>query len=188
MGGNEATTNKGKGNLVPPAEIARLWRQHSSGLLLLVRARFGSRVDCEAEDILQDAFTRLARQTQMPEDVLAWLVRTSRNLAIDALRSSKRRKEREGAVASGRLDWFEETHSSAAFDLEAEAAIAELPADEREILVAHLWNGMSFRQIASAFETSSSAANRRYQSALEHLRSRLDPGGLQQRQATAQRS
>lgn len=178
---------KAKGNLVPPAEIARLWRQHASGLLLLIRARFGSQVDCEAEDILQDAFTRLARQTQMPEDVLAWLVRTSRNLAIDALRSRNRRKQREGAVASERLDWFEETQSSTVFASEAEAAIAELPADEREILVAHLWNGLSFRQIAAAFDTSSSAANRRYQSALEHLRSRLDPGEPQKRQTTVQR-
>ncbi|MEC8557350.1 MAG: sigma-70 family RNA polymerase sigma factor [Planctomycetota bacterium] len=179
---------KAIGDLVPRAEIARLWQQHSSGLLLLVRARFGGQVDCEAEDILQDAFTRLARQTQMPDDVLAWLVRTSRNLAIDAFRSRKRRKQSEGAVASERRDWFEERQSSTIFASEIEVAIAELPIEEREIMVAHLWNGMSFRQIAAAFETSSSAANRRYQSALQHLRSRLGPGEPQKRQATVRRS
>ncbi|MEM7478410.1 MAG: RNA polymerase sigma factor, partial [Planctomycetota bacterium] len=160
--------------MVPPAEIAELWQKHSAGLLLLVRARFGNQVDCDAEDILQESFARLARLKRPPEDALAWLMRTSRNLAIDLLRSGKRRRHREHVVAEGRGCWFQSSPIQSLVAAEVAEGLQQLEPELREVLIAHLWNGMSFRQIANALDTSSSGIHRQYHLALEQLREYMD--------------
>ncbi len=54
------------------------------------------------------------------------------------------------------------------------ASVGQLPSEEREILVAHVWGGLSIRQIATAFELSRSTVHRRYTSAIEQLRNELE--------------
>ena len=49
----------------------------------------------------------------------------------------------------------------------------QLEIEDREILVAHVWTGLSFRQIADAYDSSSSVVHRRYQAALLKLRDHL---------------
>ena len=53
------------------------------------------------------------------------------------------------------------------------AALTALPAELREIVVAHLWGGRTFEQIATLTGLSTSTAHRRYLTALESLRERL---------------
>jgi RNA polymerase sigma-70 factor (ECF subfamily) len=48
-----------------------------------------------------------------------------------------------------------------------------LPLDEREVIVAHLWGGLTFEQIAAVAGCSSSTAHRRYAAGLSALRERL---------------
>lgn len=153
-----------------PDEIVALWRTHAGGLLLLARSRCAN----DAEDLVQDAFVRLARQPSLPRDPLAWLARTIRNLAVDHARQAGRRKQRERRFAAERMAWFHvepNTSDHSAKDVLAE--LSQLHVEEREILVAHVWSGLSFEQIGEAFGMSSSTANRRYHSALETLRTAL---------------
>ena len=52
----------------------------------------------------------------------------------------------------------------------AAQALARLPLEEREIIVAHLWGGLTFAEIGEVIGISSSTAHRRYESGLRQLR------------------
>ena len=52
-------------------------------------------------------------------------------------------------------------------------ASAELPDDEREAVVAHIWGGLTFQQIGALAGISASTAHRRFVSALAALRQKL---------------
>lgn len=159
--------------VIPHTEIASLFRQHASGLTLLARSRF---LESMADDVVQEAFIRLSQQAKRPDDPLAWLARTVRNLAIDAIRQEGRRKTREQKLAATREPWFDSGFSFGSEEVTAEEAtmaLTKLTVEEREIVVAHLWGNMTFRQIAQAFDLSSSSANRQYQNAISQLRELL---------------
>src|SRR5438270_2255217 len=83
-----------------PHDLGRLFRQHAPALRLYARQWPGA-----ADDVVQDAFVTLARQSPPPEQVLAWLYRVVRNGAVAAARSAARRRRREGA-ASAPEAWF----------------------------------------------------------------------------------
>ncbi len=98
----------------------------------------------DAEDAVQDAFLSLAQQQAVPDQVAAWLHRVVRNAAISAARSRHRRLRREARASSGEA-WF----ASVDDQLDARSAtrlLAEL--DCREVIVARLWGGLTFDQIA----------------------------------------
>lgn len=123
------------------------------------------------EDVVQDAFCRLVVQIPEPDDPAAWLFRVVRNLAIDAGKADRRRRSREARVA--KREWFAERHIDG---LDAESAIAvlqSLPTEQREIIVARLWGGLKFEQIAKAFDCSISSAHRRFEIGINALRERL---------------
>ena len=59
-------------------------------------------------------------------------------------------------------------------DLDAfSAELRALPIEQREVIVAHLWGGLTFEQIAEVAGCSSSTAHRSYSAGLATLRSRL---------------
>lgn len=154
--------------MILSSELTRLWKTHASALVLLARSRCG---DVFAEDCVQDAFVRLAAQSEVPDDCVAWLVRVVRNAAIDAARSGQRRAQREKSVGAERFRWFEQQASPvlpAPDDLEA--ALRKIDELTREIIIAHIWNNLSFRQIALVFEMSSATVHRRYEDGIAELR------------------
>ena len=53
------------------------------------------------------------------------------------------------------------------------AALQLLPLEQREVLVARLWGGLTFEQIAELNGTSSSSTHRLYHAGLAALRERL---------------
>lgn len=151
-----------------PDAFARLIRSHGPPLVLY------SQQWCRTpEDVVQEAFLQLLRQPQMPPNVLAWLYRVVRNGSINAARSAARRGRRESAASEHRQAWFEPAVGQR---LDAEAAteaLGQLPIELRETIVARLWGGLSFEEIAELTEASTSTAYRRYISGLEALRERL---------------
>lgn len=161
-------------NIPPgPEWLGRLIDCHADALRLYAR-----QICDRADDVVQEAFVTLAGQPKRPDDVAAWLYRVVRNRAITARRAERRRRRRELAVAEQRRPWFEDT-AEAAIDAEVAAdALAQMPQKYREVVVAHLWGGLTFEQIATLLGTSSSSAHRRYRAALEKLRENL---GLVQR-------
>ncbi|TKK90906.1 sigma-70 family RNA polymerase sigma factor [Herbidospora galbida] len=60
----------------------------------LVRLAYGLLGDlAESEDVVQDAWLRLNRAEEVPEDVEGWLVVTVSRLALDVLKSARKRRE-----------------------------------------------------------------------------------------------
>jgi RNA polymerase sigma factor (sigma-70 family) len=153
-------------------ELANLWRKHGASLALLCRLRCSSPEDC-----VQEAFIRLAREVPVPDDPVAWLARVARNEALSRWRSEQRRRQREQLAAAERPTWFLEPRlagdDSLSSSAEVQAALQQLEESTREIVVAHLWGGLTFRQVAEAFELSSSAAHRQYAAGLAQLKQLL---------------
>ena len=120
---------------------------------------------------MQDAFVLLMRQEVAPESPVGWLYRVVRNRAISVSRHSARRQRRESAAA--REPWFQARADNALDAAEATEALKELPAGEREALVARLWGGLGFEEISRLSGVSLSTAYRNYQRGLATLRERL---------------
>jgi RNA polymerase sigma-70 factor (ECF subfamily) len=148
-------------------EVARLIDAHAAPLVLYARQW------CDApEDVVQEAFLKLVRLGQPPDDAVAWLYRVVRNGALDAARKARRRQRREAAAARP-VRWFVEP---AVEGLDAESAVAalqRLPPEQREVIVARHWGGLSFEQIAAVAGCSASTAFRRYGAGVEELRKQL---------------
>ncbi len=151
-----------------PEQLGRLVEQHAAALVLYARQW------CAApEDIVQEAFLKLMTEQQTPRDVLAWLYRVVRNAAVSVARSAQRRRRHETAAAESKAAWFA-PDSGGPLDAQAAAtALQGLSLDEREAIVAHLWGGLTFEQIATVAGCSASTAHRRYLAGLSTLRERL---------------
>src|SRR5688572_29310838 len=81
--------------------LSCLLNEHSAALVLYAQQW------CDGpEDVVQEAFIRLMRQRPVPDNVVGWLYRVVRNLAVSTSRTSGRRARHETAVASAREPWF----------------------------------------------------------------------------------
>jgi DNA-directed RNA polymerase specialized sigma24 family protein len=130
--------------------IADLLDRHSAALVLFARQR------CDAaEDVVQEAFCKLATQSAPPHDPAAWLFRVVRNAALDAGKAERRRKRREAAVARP-VRWFQ-----------------SLPDEQREVIILRLWSDLTLDQIAAACDCSLSTAHRRFEAGIATLRDQL---------------
>ncbi len=129
------------------------------------------------EDVVQEAFMSLASQPRPPSSPGAWLFRAVRNRAINAGIARRRRLRHEAGAAIEGSAWFEVDPTarldSSVDPAHAQAALETLPVNQREVIVAHLWGGLTFEQIAELAGTSSSSAHRMYQAGLLALRARL---------------
>ena len=61
----------------------------------------------EPEDVVQDAFVKLASQPATPLNPAAWLFRTVRNGSINAGIAKRRRRRHEADAAAEVPAWFE---------------------------------------------------------------------------------
>jgi len=96
-----------------------------------------------------------------------------RNRASSEARSARRRKQRESAFAAGNQDWFQPTDEGDLDPQDAAGTIGGLSDELREVVVARIWGGLTFEQIAEITQTSVSTAFRRYEEAISILRTRL---------------
>jgi RNA polymerase sigma-70 factor (ECF subfamily) len=151
-------------------ELGCLLDKHAAALELYARQW------CETpEDVVQEAFLKLVRLPEMPQSPVSWLFRVVRNGAIDAAKSARRRKHYE-TVSSHAAPWFEADPTPKTGTVDPDLAAAELrslPLEQREIIVAHIWGGLTFEQIAVVAGCSSSTAHRLYTHGLLTLRERL---------------
>src|SRR6516225_3583234 len=98
-------------------DFACLLDRHGPALVLYARQW------CDApEDVVQDAFLKLAALRTPPREVVPWLYRVVRNGALDAGKTARRRQQREARVARPE-HWFAETEDN---DLDAASAAAAL--------------------------------------------------------------
>lgn len=161
--------------------------REQSRLLHFIRRRVPDPRD--AEDILQDVFGELveANRLLVPiEQVTGWLFRVARNRITDLFR--KKRPELLGDLApagdDGERLGVEDLLPSPDAGPEAlylrqllleelESALDELPADQREVFIAHELDGRSFKHMAAATGVSVNTLLSRKRYAVLRLRERL---------------
>lgn len=149
--------------------LRRLLDEHTAPLVLYARQW------CDTpEDIVQDVFLQLMRQSAAPANTMGWLYRAVRNKAINAARSQRRRTRHEAAAAWQGEPWLSCAEADRLDAAAAAQALAGLPLDEREVIVARLWGGLTLEQIAELTGTSVSTVYRRYQQGIAALRERLE--------------
>jgi RNA polymerase sigma factor (sigma-70 family) len=152
-----------------PEHLGYLIDRHSAALTLFARQWCAA-----AEDIVQEALIKLVRQSPPPNQPIAWLYRTVRNGAISQCRAERRRQTHEAHAAERAPLWFEPPNDPGGLDAAAAGkALAELPIEQREAIVAHLWGGLTFEQIAEISGASAATLWRRYTAGLTALRQKL---------------
>ena len=162
---------------VGPELLGRLLDRHAAALELYA----AQWCDCP-EDVVQDVLLELVRTRKSPEHLLAWLFRAVRYRAINAGRSRRRRQHHEAEAARSRSMIFVAPPDETLPPEELAAAVASLPDDEREVVVARLWGDLTFCEIGQVIGTSESTAYRRYREALARLREQMrDPPREQMR-------
>jgi len=124
-----------------------------------------------AEDLVQDAFLKLVEQPKRPENPMAWLCKTIRHAAISRHRKTERDRKHETAAARQKPDWFVPNDTLPA--MEAAEKLAELPSQQREVVVLRIWNQLSFDEIAELTGTPKTSVFRMYGEALQELRRKL---------------
>ena len=173
--------------LEPDQRISEVVEREQSRLRNFIRRRVPDPLD--AEDILQDVFYRLveANRLLMPiEHVTGWLFRVARNRITDLFRKKEPENfsEIEALDDEGGLLQFEDLLPSPDAGPEAlyarsvlldelRQAVAELPKDQREVFLAHEFEGRSFKELSAETGVSVNTLLSRKRYAVLHLRERL---------------
>jgi RNA polymerase sigma-70 factor (ECF subfamily) len=131
----------------------------------------------DAEDIVHDVFVELARSRDRLAritDLDAYIFTMLRHAV------SRRRRRRDvdrraiDTVARQRVEAGRFTTQPAEpVDDELTAAVAALPADQREVIALKIDGGLTFAEIAAVIGTSLNTAASRYRYALEKLRTTI---------------
>lgn len=156
-----------------PGDSTKLLDAHGAALLLFARQFVTGRAD--AEDIVQEAFLCYWRSRHRAHDAVAYLFACVRGCALEWRRSGQRRTRRES-----RQEVFPPGSSLFSCAVEAdewrarvESMLAELPDEQRQVVVMKVWGGLSFPQVAAALDISANTAASRYRYAIQKLRQTL---------------
>ncbi len=141
-----------------------LYEQKAAGLVLYGRALGLSHG--EAEDVLQETFIALLKLPRKPDEPGYYCLRAFRNRALNYRRSLWRRLTRE--LES--VHWFERREETSPAELEAMRCLAELPPEQREVIVLKIWHEMTFEAIARMSDISPNTVAGRYRYGLNKLR------------------
>jgi RNA polymerase sigma factor (sigma-70 family) len=169
-------------------EISATVRRERGRLLAFIRRRVLDAA--EAEDVLQEALYELVaahRLMQPVEQAGAWLMRVARNRIIDRFR-----KKKPELLADQGVEFDEDDDVGGLEDLlpspddgpdavairellleRIEAALAELPREQREVFIAQELEGASFKELAEKWNVGVNTLLSRKRYAILHLRQRL---------------
>jgi len=169
-------------------EISATVRRERGRLLAFIRRRVLDAA--EAEDVLQEALYELVaahRLMQPVEQAGAWLMRVARNRIIDRFR-----KKKPELLADQTVEFQEDEDVGGLEDLlpspddgpdavairdlmleRIEAALNELPREQRDVFIAQELEGASFKELAARWNVTVSALLSRKRYAVLYLRERL---------------
>jgi RNA polymerase sigma-70 factor (ECF subfamily) len=129
-----------------------------------------------AEDVLQTAFLSFVRardRYQPAAGVRAWVFAIAANAGRDALR--RRKSRREDLIGDEPLSRHPDpaVSSDPVMGHTLEVALAQLPEDQREAVLLHKLQGLSFPEIAAALGTTVGAARLRAHRGYQRLKQLL---------------
>ena len=156
--------------------LGDLYDSYAASLFRYALALTGSSDD--AEDAVQEVFTRLARgrrRLAKIDNVKAYLFSATRNAANGILRGKHRRSILQEAVcADFRTHSAKRNGDSATESLVLCQALAELPVEQREVLVLKVFDGMTFKEIARTTGSSINTVASRYRYGIDKLRDAIE--------------
>jgi len=168
-------------------KISSVVEQEQARLRNFIRGRVPDELD--AEDILQDVFSELVEAYRLMkpiERVGAWLFRVARNRITDRFRKAKPSPLPGRAVPGDEEDWLgieewlpspdagpDAVYARNVLLEEFEAALGELPEEQRDAFVAHEMEGRTFKELAEESGLSMNTLLSRKHYAVLYLRERL---------------
>lgn len=183
-----------RGGERPAFEV--LLRRHRAPLFTFVLRTLGTGDRARAEDVVQDAFVRVLRgaaEWQQRAKFSTWVFTIARNLCVDAMRRDRFRRADSldqpadpadadgrsvGETVEGSMPGPERLAQAGRLRPVLEAALAKLPAEQREVFVLREYSGVPFKEIAELTKTSENTVKSRMRYALESMRKTLLAAGV----------
>ncbi len=149
-----------------------------------------------AEDLLQDTWLKVVRNAPAYEKkakFTTWLFTIARNLCVDSMRKEKYRKADSLDAPADRAENADPVGDhvanpgaspdraahAAALRPRLERALANLPAEQREVFVMREYGGVPFKEIALVTGVPENTVKSRMRYALEGLRRQLTELGIE---------
>ena len=149
----------------PTREIERLYQEHGAALVL-----FGTSMVGEpnlAQDAVHQVFLRLLESGDLRRaaDQKAYLFASVRNQLLNDAKVRQRTVPLEPDSA-----WFEPPERDYAAEQNLRRALGELIPDQRQVVILHIWGGLTFSQTAEVLGISANTAASRYRYGIGKLR------------------
>jgi RNA polymerase sigma-70 factor (ECF subfamily) len=146
-------------------EVESLYRLHGPALLLFAVSIMGERA--LAQDVVHQVFLKLIEQDWLDgaADKKAYLFACVRNAALNERKHQARNVELDPDSV-----WFTSTPPDVPRAVTLQRALIDLPDDQREVMVLHIWGELTFSQIGGVLGLSANTAASRYRYALAKLK------------------
>ncbi len=155
--------------------LSRVYEKYRADLLRLALSLLSDRAG--AEDVVQDVFVGFAgaaRTFRLTGSLKSYLATCTANAARNRIKATASRTTAslDQALdvvggAAGPDEWAILSEESR----QVSGAMAQLPAEQREVVTLHLYGAMPFRQVAAWQKTSIKTVQSRYRYGLDKLRS-----------------
>jgi RNA polymerase sigma-70 factor (ECF subfamily) len=155
----------------PPTQAE--WRgwidAHAPRLLLFARQK--ARCEADAQDLVQEAVVECWQRCGPDLPPLRLLFATIQRRAIDRARQEDRRARREQvARVDDTQPWFDSGVADRELSQVIQAVLAELPAEQREVITLKVWGELTFAEIAEALDIPLNTAASRHRYGMDALR------------------
>ncbi len=155
-----------------PTAFEGLYDRYEAQLFGLCMGLLGNRA--EAEDALQEAFAKVVDRRESFEPLgrfRSWIFTIVRFTCMDRLRVSNTEQRFLTRVDSS--DELASPDNALLARTDVERLLAELPVDQREVLVLHRLHGFTQAEIAIMIESTEAAVRQKVYRALKTLRKRM---------------
>lgn len=155
----------------PPTQTE--WRRwiadHAPRLLLFARQK--ARCEADAQDLVQDAVVECWQRHGEGPPPLPLVFATIHRRAIDLARREDRRVNREQVLTVDEAQpWFDTGVEDRELSRVIQAALAELPEEQRAVVTLKVWGELTFAEIAETLGIPANTAASRYRYGMEGLR------------------
>jgi len=156
-----------------PAAVELMWDRYAKDLLTFLQALLCSRHD--AEDVLQTVFVRIVHKRHRLAKARcldAYVYRIARNEAYRMVSRRKRDQKSQGTTESW-LIASESNREPSDLAEQLQAALAQLPRPQREVIVMKIYGQKTFLEISRLLGLSQNTAASRYRYGIEKLQNLL---------------
>lgn len=160
------------------AALARIYEKYKTDLLRIATGLLNE--TSIAEDIVHDVFVSLAQSSdklKLSGNLKSYLV----TCVVNRVRNSKRAAQRQQAVSLDEIESaIPDSDKPERWIIRGEEldklnnAMAQLPYNQREVVILHVQGGMKFKAIAESQNVSINTVQSRYRYGLDKLRSLLN--------------